>query len=878
MHLSAGHTLSSYKILGPLGAGGMGEVYQALDIRLEREVAIKVLPADLASDPERRQRFEREARTLAMLNHPNVAGIHAVDEVDGVFYLALELVPGEDLAERLQCGVLPIDEAIDVARQIAEGLEAAHEAGVVHRDLKPANVRVTPEGVVKVLDFGLAKPTSPQAMAEAATSAQPDSFLLTAEGLVLGTPTYMSPEQARGKPVDRRTDIWAFGCVLFECLTGKRPFDGESMTDVLAAIVERQPDWDALPAETPAPVRELLRRCLHKDARQRLRDIGEARVLLEAGVFADPGEAVADRRSRAAPAVAALVVGAALGALAMWAVGTWAVGGESSPDTAQAPSAAREVRFEASVGDFQSAGAGSHLLGISPDGRYLAARFGRRLLLRSMDALESVVLMEDNAPSEISWSADSQEFAYFDDGLFRVSVAGGRPVQVSAATGLGPSGKVAWLDDGRFAHLDHADGECWVRTVLPSGEPGEDLAHLGEPGGGSLHFDGLAPLPGGRALTVAHDGPDHTLVAVDGREVHDLLVLNEAILDIHYVPSGHIVFLREEDGYWLLPFSLERLESTGPPVRILQDAASLSVSADGTLVYASVDGTAEKQLAWVDAEGEVAPFGRRHRDLRAPFLSHGGDAVFYFTGVRRESRLWRHDLERGVSTGCVRFEGEFAGGGFGRADGRLAYWVAKPSSDFAVTTYALADSGEGEPEVWRNELVTASSSDLRWALTSSFGTAAPGPLMLVDLETGEPTREFHPGPSMVTCLSPDDRWALVTAGKLPSQELYLAAFPQGEPSRRVSVDGVEPSGASFSADGSEIFYLGEEPRGLYRASLQTEPELKLGAPELVLKSVEGRELTPWTRGDGKFLAVQTTGDAETSWVVVVGWADQLGAK
>ena len=226
MPLQNGQNLSHYEVIGPLGRGGMGEVYRARDSKLGREVAIKVLPAELAQDEDRLRRFEREARTLASLNHPHVAGIHGVDQEGDVCFLALELVPGEDLATRLARGALPIDEAIHYGRQIAEGLEAAHEAGVVHRDLKPANVRVTPEGVVKILDFGLAKPIRPKATEEGTTTAESDSFLLTEEGVVLGTPTYMSPEQARGRPVDRRTDLWALGCVLFECLTGRRAFDG----------------------------------------------------------------------------------------------------------------------------------------------------------------------------------------------------------------------------------------------------------------------------------------------------------------------------------------------------------------------------------------------------------------------------------------------------------------------------------------------------------------------------------------------------------------------------------------------------------------------------------------------------------------------------
>jgi Tol biopolymer transport system component len=307
----------------------MGEVYRARDTRLGREVAIKVLPEQLAGDEERLRRFEREARTLASLNHPNVAGIHGVDQEDDVHFLALELVSGEDLETRLASGSLRVEEALDACRQIAEGLEAAHEAGVVHRDLKPANVRVTSEGVVKILDFGLAKPIRPnpdRATSSGITSAESDSFLLTSEGLILGTPTYMSPEQARGRPVDKRTDIWAFGCVLYECLTGKRAFSGEAFGDLIAAILEQEVDLDSLPAGTPPYLRPLIERCLVKDPRRRLRDVGEARLLLESGgaSIASSAREEADGPTSKAASRAAVIVAVLFGiagfaaALAAW--------------------------------------------------------------------------------------------------------------------------------------------------------------------------------------------------------------------------------------------------------------------------------------------------------------------------------------------------------------------------------------------------------------------------------------------------------------------------------------------------------------------------------------------------------------------------------
>jgi tRNA A-37 threonylcarbamoyl transferase component Bud32 len=416
MTLAAGSSLSHYEILGPIGSGAMGEVYRARYTKLGREVAVKVLPEHFADDEERLRRFEREAQTLAALNHPNVAQIHGVDQVGDTCFLVLELVPGESLEERLKRGPLRLDEALDVCRQIAEGLEAAHEAGVIHRDLKPANVRVTPDGKVKVLDFGLAKPAN-QGRAGSST----DSVLSTEAGRLLGTPTYMAPEQARGKSIDKRVDVWAFGCVLYECLTGKRAFEGETLTDVFAAVIEREPEWARLPASTPLHVRSLLSRCFAKDPRQRLRDVGEARVLLGGALEAPEHAPAARRGTLALVALAALVAGGA--ATAWWL---------RAPAAAPGPRVFRQLNVR-SEAVFRAL--------FAPDGEtvvYSAARSGNapELLIARPESpepqrlgMERTHLLSVSAQGELAVLQDAEfiQQRLFVGTLARVPLGGGAP-------------------------------------------------------------------------------------------------------------------------------------------------------------------------------------------------------------------------------------------------------------------------------------------------------------------------------------------------------------------------------------------------------------------------------------------------------------------
>ncbi len=464
--LSAGSKIGIYEVVAPIGAGGMGEVYRARDSKLGRQVALKVLLDSFASDASRMARFEREAKLLASLNHPNIATIHGLEDSGATRALIMELVEGPTLADRIRQGPVPMDEALPIARQICEALEFAHEHAVIHRDLKPANVKVTPDDAVKVLDFGLAKALEGDPASVDIATSPTMSRMATQAGILLGTAAYMSPEQAKGKSVDRRADIWAFGCVLYEMLTGKMAFRGETVTDTLAAVIKEEPDWSLLPANTPVRIRVLLQRCLQKDPKQRLRDIGDARISLDEVISGAPdANAPASvpsltresRRLWLVVAIAAVpVLVAAIFAYLYF--------------RPKPPAAVQEVRFQVALPEKTTFSGGAPI--VSPDGRKLAFILtgvdGKaRLWIRSLDTLEAHPLDgTEGANGWPFWSPDSQSIAFSSTGkLLKVDVAGGPPqtlCDVNLVLGgtwnpdhkilFSPVGTLVQIPDGRDPH------------------------------------------------------------------------------------------------------------------------------------------------------------------------------------------------------------------------------------------------------------------------------------------------------------------------------------------------------------------------------------------------------------------------------------------
>ena len=428
MPLTPGTTLGSYQVTAKIGEGGMGEVYRARDTKLDRDVALKVLPEAFTQDPDRLARFEREAKVLASLNHPNIGHIYGLEEADGIRALVLELVEGPTLADRIKQGPIPLDEALPIAKQIAEALEAAHEAGVIHRDLKPANIKVKDDGMVKVLDFGLAKAFQPDA-SDPSLSQSPTISLTAAAtqmGMVLGTAAYMAPEQAKGKVIDKRADVWAFGVVLFEMLTGTRPFAGDDVSETLARVIDREPDWAALPNDVPPVLANFLRRCLQKNPKKRIRDIGDVSLAMEGAFETAVGTSSAPTTRPASWRQALpLALGVSAVAVVVTAIAVWSLMRTTG-------SALRVTRSSMAVPATVSVGLGHNNIALSPDGTRLAYAGGDQLYLRAMDQIEATPIPRTEGANEPVFSPNGQWIAFWADGqLKKVSVTGGAPVTLA---------------------------------------------------------------------------------------------------------------------------------------------------------------------------------------------------------------------------------------------------------------------------------------------------------------------------------------------------------------------------------------------------------------------------------------------------------------
>ena len=835
--MEPGSRLGPYEVLARLGAGGMGEVYRARDPKLSREVALKILPEAWAADPERRARFEREARTLAALNHPHIAQIYGFEQSGATSALVMELVEGADLSDRIARGPIPLDEALPIARQLADALTAAHGAGVIHRDLKPANVKVRSDGTVKVLDFGLAKPASPL---EDPLSSPTLTSPLTLQGTILGTAAYMAPEQAKGRPVDHRADIWAFGCVLYEMLSGRRAFSGDATSEVLAAVLRDSPPLDALPHDVPVSIQRLLRRCLQKDPAKRLDSMHAASLDLD--------EAASEDGSRGHPTAVAAARTPAVTAGSSWrwpaiTVAAFAAGAAAASFVNREPPGDRRPavsHLEMSLTPANSLGpsflAGRparHGFTVTPDGRRVvfAGTVGAttQLFVRAFDEDAAVPIAGTEGAAAPFLSPDGLWVGFFADALIRKVLLAGGPVATVTDLTKGTLPQEGTLVTAAINHFGASWGED---DVIVFGRYSGGLWQVPAAGGLATPFSTATDeddgghrlpqhLPGRRGLLLTLRGPRAAVLPAGETAVRVVL---ESAANARYVASGHLVFTR--NGQLLAaPFDLASLTVTGQPIALVNDvmegggssrpaansgAAQFAVSASGTLIYAT-GGLYPVELqrpVWVDRSGRIEPIEAPTGGYTRPRLSPDGRsvAVTHRPVSRREpSGVFLLDLERRASTRLTR-DGEWGPlwstdglhvlfmqeGGLGRTRADGSGPIEQLRTPLA---YPLSLSPDGTLLTF-HWIRPQTGADI-WLMTLADRTERP----LLQTAANESWAE----------ISPDGRWVAYGANPSGRYQIYVESFPNGGQRRQISVDG--GTSPLWARNGRELFFVRDSETG-----------------------------------------------------------------
>ena len=868
MALSAGTRLGPYEIVARIGAGGMGEVYRAVDLTLKRQAAIKVLPAASAWDTERVARLEREAQTLAALNHPHIATIFGVERDGATFALAMELVEGPTLADRIADGTVPIHEACTIARQIAEALEAAHEQGIIHRDLKPANIKIRPDGAVKVLDFGLAKALGTEA-ASAAAGHAPDlptvttPALVTATGIIMGTAAYMSPEQARGRTVDKRTDVWAFGCVFYEMLTGRRAFKGNDVVETLAAVTRDEPDWSALPGSVPTVVTALLQQCLAKAPHERPANMSAAITVLRLPTLR---VSVPVRRPGAA---ARLALGLA-GAFALGAAATYLIGGTRGLPL---PSASPLIRFEIGAPQGSSFSPGNSLA-FSPDGKQLVfsvEREGRSSLwVRPVGSTEARELAGTQAADDPFWAPDGQSVAFFADGkLKRVSLADGTVLTLCEAPGAlggswGPNDDILiGQASGPLLHVPAAGG--LAEPAMPLGGRQQETSHRWPQW-----------LPDGRFLyiSVAADG---ALVSIATPGTSAGTALGSTNSSAVYA-AGHLLFSR---GGNLLAqrLNLSRAQLEGVP-RPMGPVITVS-AANMRATFAATDAgllaflprvAGYRQFVWKDRRGtDLQRVGEPGPFLQFRLSPNGRQAVVQRDGGATAS-VWVLDAERGVASLLASGQGQ--GAPIWSPDGRVSYTLHSNRGDLFSASLAGGAPSLVTPLPW-NSYVEDWSSDGRFAAVTT-----PSAIEIVERDTGKRSMFFAKvggAPVDEAAFSPDGQWLALMSADSGRAEVYLHPFRRGGGRHKVSTSG--GSSPKWRADGRELYYL-DLDGAIMATEVEPGPDARMGNPRVlfrtrVVRNILVDQYAPTSDGQ-RFLVLEPAGArAEVPISVIANWPSML---
>jgi eukaryotic-like serine/threonine-protein kinase len=872
--LTPGTRLGPYEINAQVGAGGMGEVYRATDTNLNRPVAIKVLPEAVAADGERLARLQREAQVLASLSHLNIASIYGLERAEGMTALVMELVEGPTLADRIAQGAIPVNEALPIAMQIADALEAAHEQRVIHRDLKPSNVKIRPDGIVKVLDFGLAKAMDAASAGGSNFSMSPTitTPAMTQMGLILGTAAYMSPEQARGKQVDRRADIWAFGCVLFEMLTGRRAFDAEDVSLTLARVLERDVDLSAMPSEIPVRVRQIIVLCLRKDPRQRISDIRDVRLALE-GAFetlSKSDSVVTVPASARLPLVAMAIVTilAVVAAVALAFV-----------HFREAPAARRSARFQVPPPD-KSTIAGFEL---SPDGRYLAfvtRGASSKIWVRSIDSLDARELPGTDgarsAAGQLLWSPDSSWIGFVADGkLKKVSVNGGPAQTLTDALN---SARATWGREGiiliapgpgtPIRRLPETGGVSVAVTKLGSGENHFTPQFLPDGRHALYYVNGSKPEINGVYVTSLEEGAQPVRLLADAT-IARFTKLDDA------GTSGYLLFIREGT-LMAQPFDLETLGLTGEVFPVVETVTQFSVSANAALAYMSGDATAQQQLVWLSRTGNQVGSAGPPGGYGNFRLSPDAKSVV-FNRPSAGQDIWVLDIARGVPT-RITFDPNTDNLPIWSHDGLRVLWPSSRSGGFDL--YVKSASGTGQDTLLikmgtSNGWATDWSRDGKWVMYQRPGGNTGQDLWIApqsaDVSGEQKPLLQSPFNEQDGVFSPDGRWIAYVSNESGQDEVYVQTFPLTDAKYRISTGGgTDPE---WRRDGAELFYLAAD-RNLMAVPIRLGAKaFEPGIPTLLF-SIPGTNLRRVyaPAADGRFLVAKPLGDdATTPITVVLNW-------